>query len=51
MIILNVPQLFEDVSGSKRPGFRILYMARLYMQRLSRVPNIPDYGSIRLSNT
>ena len=47
MIILHVRQTFEDASGSKKA--RVLNMAQLYMQMLRRVPNISEYGSIRLS--
>ena len=39
---------FKDASGSK--NIRVLNMTRLYMQGLRRVPNMSDYGSIRLSN-
>ena len=48
MIILKVRQAFEDASGSKL--VRVLNMARLYMQGLGRVPNMSDYGYIRLNN-
>ena len=41
-------QTFGDASGSKYA--RVLHMARLFMQRLRRFPNMPDYGSIRLNN-
>ena len=36
-----------------RPGVqqtRVLNMVQLYMQGLCKIPNIPDYGSIRLNS-
>ena len=39
---------FEDASSSKQA--RILNMAQWYMQGLRRVPNMSDYGSVRLNN-
>ena len=48
MMILHVRQDFKDAWGSKQA--RVLNMARLYMQGLRRVPNLSDYGSIRLSD-
>ena len=38
---LHVCPVFEDASGYKCAGF--LNMARLHMQRLHRVPNMPEY--------
>ena len=48
MIILNFWQAFGDALGSKE--VKVLNVSRLYMQGLLRVPNISDYGSIRLNN-
>ena len=41
-IILHVRQVFEDASGSKEA--RVLNIARLYMQGLHRVLNMPEYA-------
>ena len=48
LIILHVPQAFEDYTGSKCA--RVLNMARFYMQGLHRVLNMSEYGSINISN-
>ena len=44
LIILRVPQAFEDAWGSKCA--RVLNMMRLYMQGLHRILNITEYASM-----
>ena len=45
---LNFQQDLENALGSK--WAKVLNIARLYIQGLRRVPNMSDYGSIRLKN-
>ena len=46
--ILHFRQTFEDASSSKYAT--VLNMTWMYMQELGRIPNMSDYGSIRLNN-
>ena len=45
---LNFQQDLENALGSK--WAKVLNIARLYIQGLRRIPNMSDYGSIRLKN-